>query len=251
MFAVTLRTGLGTTAIILAGGLGSRLGALTTNVPKPMLPVGGRPFVEYLVIRLARSGFEQIVFATGYQSEVLRHHFGDGSSLGVSIRYSHETEPLGTAGAMKQAAVGATDDPLVFLNGDSYLDIDPRIVLEAVGSELAMTMALARVVDAHRFGRVEQSPDGMVVGFRQGDERSGPASINAGLYGVRRFVLDEIPSGRPSSLEREILPRLAGKSLLGIPSNGYFVDIGIPEVYRELQANPEPLLTAVGIGAVR
>lgn len=216
-----------------------------------MLPVGGRPFVEYLVIRLARSGFEQIVFATGHHSEVIRHHFGDGSTWGLSVRYSHETEPLGTAGAMKEAARRTTDDPLLFLNGDSYLDIDPRVVLEAVGSELAMTMGLARVVDAGRFGRVDLSPEGMVVGFKQGDERSGHASINAGIYGIRRSVLDQIPSGRPSSLEQDVLPRMAGTGILGIQSNGYFVDIGIPEVYRDLHDNPAPLLAAVGIDAVR
>jgi NDP-sugar pyrophosphorylase family protein len=242
--------GSGATAIILAGGLGSRLGAITADVPKPMLPVGGRPFVEYLVIRLARSGFQQIVFATGHQSEVIRRHFGDGSPWGLSIRYSHEMEPRGTAGAMKHAAGMTTDDPLAFLNGDSFLDIDPRLVLDAVGSGLEMTMALALVGDARRFGRVELAPDGTVVGFSQGDEQSAPASINAGMYGIRRSVLDRIPSARPSSLERDILPRMVGKGLLGIQADGYFVDIGIPEVYRELEANPEPLLAAVGVGAV-
>jgi NDP-sugar pyrophosphorylase family protein len=250
IWTVTLRRSRGGTAIILAGGLGSRLGTLAAQLPKPMLPVGGRPFVEYLVIRLARSGFDQIVFATGHQAGPLRDHFGDGGRWDMAIRYSNESEPLGTAGAIRLAAVETSDDPLAILNGDSYLDVDPRLILDAVGADFPMAMALAHVPDASRFGRVDLSAKSLVMGFAQGDGRPGPATINAGIYGLRRHVLDAIPAGRLVSLEREILPELAGKGLLGIPSDGYFVDIGIPEVYLGLQADPQPLLSAVGVGPV-
>jgi len=215
-----------------------------------MLPVGGRPFVEYLVIRLARSGFDRIVFATGHRSGPISRHFGDGAPWGVSIRYSHETEPLGTAGAIRLASDETTDDPVAILNGDSYLDIDPRVVLDGGGTDIALTMAIAQVPDGRRFGRVELASDGMVTGFVQGDGRPGPAMINAGIYGVRRHVLAAIPVGRPMSFERDVLPGLAGASLRGIASDGFFVDIGIPDVYLGLRANPEPLLTAVRVGAV-
>ena len=250
MRIVTLRTDIGVTAIILSGGLGSRLGLLAAELPKPMLPVGGRPFVEYLVIRLARSGFTEIVFATGHHSEAISRHFGDGSRWGVSTLYSHESSPLGTAGAIKLAAAATRADPLLILNGDSYLDLDPRMVLDGLRKNVAMTMALARVADGRRFGRVDQTPDGLVARFVQGEDRTGPATINAGVYGVRRQALDAIPDGGAMSLERQVLPSLAGHGLLGIASNGYFVDIGIPDAYLALLANPEPLLIAVGVGAV-
>jgi mannose-1-phosphate guanylyltransferase len=247
---VTLPAGTGTAAIILSGGFGTRLGPLTADLPKPMLPVGGRPFVEYLVIGLARAGFTDIVFATGYRSAALVDHFGTGDRWGVLIRYSHEREPLGTGGGIRLAAQAANGDPLLVLNGDSYLDCDLRLVVGALHDDMALSMALTRVADGRRFGRVERATDGRVIGFSQASEQPGPATINAGIYAIHRRTIDALPPGRPVSLEREVLPGLINSGLTGVMSDGYFVDIGIPEAYLGLLADPDPLLRSVGVEAV-
>lgn len=240
----------GDTAIILSGGLGSRLGHLAASSPKPMLPVGGRPFVEYLVIWLERAGFRTIVFACGYRSDVLKRHFGDGRRWGVSITYSDEREPLGTAGAIRLAVKAVQARRFLIVNGDTFFDINPRLVLDLVSDGITMSMALVQVQDPGRFGRVEQSPDGMIVGFARGQSGLGSATVNAGIYGARSNVLEIIPESRKCSLEDEVLPALVGHGLRGLCVDGFFIDIGIPETYLALVANPEPLLNAVGVRAV-
>jgi NDP-sugar pyrophosphorylase family protein len=206
--------------------------------------------VEYLVLRLERTGFRTIVFASGHRSGVVRRYFGDGRRWGVSIHYSEERQPLGTAGALRRAVEQVQAHRFLIANGDSFFDIDPRRVLDLVSGDITMSMALVRVADPGRFGRVDQAPDGMVVGFVQNDKRPGPAVINAGIYGARREILDMIPPNRSVSLEREVLPELAGHSLCGLSLDGFFIDIGLPETYLALRANPEPLLNAVGVQAV-
>ena len=238
------------TAIILTGGLGSRLGDLTTNLPKPMLPVAGRPFVEYIVLQLRRSGFRRIIFASGYRSERLRDHFRSGHELGLEIRYSEESQPLGTGGAIRLAAQSAANGRVLVVNGDSFVDVDPRSVLDVVKGGIIVGMALTRVADAGRYGTVELSHDGSVTRFAQSGEHRGPGLINAGVYGVDLTLIDMIPPDRPCSLEREVLPALAGNRLHGVPSVGFFVDIGVPDSYWALVEDPSPLLRASGAGAV-
>jgi NDP-sugar pyrophosphorylase family protein len=237
------------TAIILAGGLGTRLGTLTADLPKPMLPIAGRPFVEYVILQLKRSGYRSIVFACGHRSEDIRRYFGDGRRLGLSIQYSNESEPLGTGGAIRRAAAAVSGGPLLVMNGDSFFDIDPRAVHGAVRDDVILAMALAAVPDAGRFGRVRLSADGSIVGFTAHDDTSGEGTINAGIYGLGWATLELIGDG-PASLEHEVLPSLVGRGLSGMASAGFFVDIGLPETYVGLSKNPDPLLAAIGVEAI-
>ncbi|MGD0122825.1 MAG: nucleotidyltransferase family protein [Candidatus Limnocylindrales bacterium] len=234
----------GGSAVILAGGRGTRLGALTDAVPKPMLPIDGRPFIEYLVWQLRASGIGRIVISTGYHGEVIRDYFRDGRRWGTEIRYSDEEAPLGTGGAVRRAAALVEDDPFLLLNGDSVCEVDPHALLEAVLGDMLAAMTLTRVSDGGRYGAVELAPDGRVGAFRASGPAGKPALVNAGVYALRREIVDLMPVPDPISLERDVLPGLRGR-IRGIVSDGYFIDIGLPETYRQLKRDPRPLLRAV------
>jgi NDP-sugar pyrophosphorylase family protein len=236
------------TAIVLVGGLGTRLGALTGDLPKPMVEVGGRPFLEHVVRHLAACGVERAILASGHRADAVEAHFGDGGGFGLRIEHSREPEPLGTGGALRLAAARLPPSAaFLALNGDSVLAIDPvPLLAELDGADGAL--ALREVPDAGRYGSVELAPDGRISAFRE--KATGPARpglINAGVYALRRSVLDDLPVDVPSSLERDVLPRLAlSGRLRGRPYDAYFVDIGIPETLLALRADPSELLAALG-----
>jgi len=209
-----------------------------------MLPVDGHPFIEYLVWQLSALRIGRIVISCGYLGDLIRGHFGDGTAWGVEIRYSSEETPLGTGGATRLAAGLIEDDRFLLLNGDSICEVDCRSLLEAASSDVLGAMTLTRVPDASRFGTVELTADGRVTAFRQNDLSGGPALVNAGVYALRREFVDLIPRSGPSSLERDVLPGLAGR-INGVVSDGYFIDIGLPETYEQLKNDAQPLLRAV------
>jgi NDP-sugar pyrophosphorylase family protein len=231
-------------AVILAGGRGTRLGALTDEIPKPMLPIDGHPFIEYLVWQLRSAGIGAIVISTGYRGETIRGYFGDGRRWGTDIRYSDEATPLGTGGALRRAAALVEDDPFLLLNGDSICEVDPHALLEAVMGDMLAAMTLTRVFDGGRYGAVELAPDGRVAAFRASGPAGKPALVNAGVYALRRELVDLMPVPDPVSLERDVLPGLRGR-IKGLVSDGYFIDIGLPETYSQVRRDPRPLLRAV------
>jgi NDP-sugar pyrophosphorylase family protein len=231
-------------AVILAGGRGTRLGAITDTVPKPMLPIDGHPFIEYLVWQLQGFGVGTIVISSGYRGEAIRSYFGSGERWGTEIRYSVEESPLGTGGGLRLAAQLVEDERFLLLNGDSVCEVDCRALLEAISDDVPAAMALTRVADGSRYGSVDLNAEGRVMAFLQNDPTARPALVNAGVYALTRQVVDLIPSAGPSSLERDVMPSLLGR-IQGIVSNGFFVDIGLPETYRQLNDDPEPLLRAV------
>lgn len=223
-----------TQAVILAGGLGKRLGKLTRSTPKPLLPVGGRPFLEYLVWNLRRHGITKVVFCVGYLAEKIKDHFGDGRRFGVSIDYVVEREPAGTGGALLLAQPLLKENFLV-VNGDTLFDfnyLDLGLFLEE--SRSAAAMALCFLSDAGRYGRVRLE-ECVVKGFAE-KAGGGPGAVNAGVYAVKKEVLAWLP-GVPSSLETELFPLLAGSGYLaGRIYGGFFIDIGVPESLREADA---------------
>ncbi|MEO0108895.1 MAG: nucleotidyltransferase family protein [candidate division WOR-3 bacterium] len=225
--------------MILAGGLGTRLKPVIGTLPKCMAPVGGRPFLEYLVHAYRNQGAEEIILCTGYRSQPIFDHFGDGRQFGIRITYSHELAPLGTAGALKKAEPLVQRDSFMVSNGDSFLDIDTAALLDYHESRKSMaTIALVHVPNTSRYGRVELGPDNQVVAFTEKARESGPGLINAGVYVFHREVLARIPSDRPVSLENETLPSLTKGPVFGYQTNSLFVDIGTPEDYRALLQNP-------------
>lgn len=220
-------------AIILAGGEGKRLRHVVSDVPKPMAPVAGRPFLEYLIQKLKDAGAGKIVLSVGYKADAIRKHFGDGSRFGVSISYVEEKELLGTGGAIRYAAEkGGVGDEFLVLNGDSYFDVDLQALARAHKASKAVgTLALRRVVNPHRSGVVELDAEGRITKFSEKKKVEGEALINGGVYALSRRIFNHFPQKEEFSVEEEGFPAAIAGGLAGVVSDGYFIDIGVPEDY--------------------
>lgn len=233
-------------AVVLVGGQGTRLRPLTNTRPKPMVPLVDRPFVAHQIDHLVRFGIRDVVFSCGYRPDALRDHFGDGSSRGVRIEYVVDPEPLGTAGAVRNAAPLLGDGPTLVLNGDILTDLDLGALLDQhAETDAEGTIALTPVEDPSAFGLVRLHPDRSVEEFveKPGPDQLRPGepfNINAGTYVLDRAVIDAIPEGVMVSIERETFPEVAARGrLFGFPSDAYWLDIGTPAAY--LRANRDVL----------
>jgi len=219
-------------AILLAGGLGTRLKSVVSDRPKPMALIGERPFMEYVTRQLTRHGIEEIVFAVGYKGSMVEDYFKDGAGFGFHASYAYEEELLGTAGAIKNAGRLVTDDQVYVLNADTFYQIDyGRLNTLRRERGFDMTMVLREVPDVSRYGRAKLQ-DGRLTAFNEKTEEARPGTINGGIYLISRKLIDEIPEGKVS-LENDMIPRWLseGKALGGFVNDGYFIDIGIPEDY--------------------
>ncbi len=222
---------------MLVGGQGSRLRPLTMSAPKPMLPVAGVPVTAHMLARARDAGITRVVLATSYRAEVFEDYFGDGSAHGLELEYVTETEPLGTGGAIRNVAPklrGGPDDPIVIFNGDilSGLDI-AALVRRHQQTGAAVTLHLTEVGDPRAFGVVPTDADGRVTQFLEKTPDPPTNRINAGCYVFRRSVIDEIPAGRPVSVEREIFPGMlaAGTLVVGYVDSTYWLDLGTPDAF--------------------
>ena len=229
-----------TEAILLVGGKGTRLRPLTVNTPKPMVPAAGVPFLTHQLARARAAGVEHIVLATSYLAEVFEPHFGDGSDLGLSLEYVTEEEPLGTGGAIRNVASrlhSGPDDPVLIFNGDILTGLDIRALVDTHASSGAdVSLHLTRVEDPRAFGLVPTDETGRVTAFLekpQTPEEIVTDQINAGAYVFRRSVIDQIPTGRPVSVERETFPELlsSGSHLQGMVDSTYWLDLGTPQAF--------------------
>ena len=215
-------------AVILVGGLGTRLRPLTDRIPKAMLPVANRPFLEHQLDHLSAHGVDRVILSCGYRPDALREHFGD------RVEFVVEDEPLGTGGAIGHAARGI-DETFLACNGDVLTDLDVT-ALRAFHAERRsrLTLALHRVEDPSRYGVVETGPDGAVTAFvEKPGSGAAAADINAGTYVVEPEVLDLIPRGRAVSIEHEVFPQLVGSGLHARVDAGSWLDIGTPASYLE------------------
>jgi D-glycero-alpha-D-manno-heptose 1-phosphate guanylyltransferase len=229
-------------AIILAGGLGTRLRSVVSDVPKSLADVSGRPFIEYLFAQLGRDGFTEAVVCAGYMSDAIEAWLATAAGHGINAAVSLETEPLGTAGAVKNAEPYLVGDRWLLMNGDSFFDISLGTLVAAHESNPALvTIALARVEDGQRYGRVTCDADGVVLGFEEKTSIPGGGLINSGLYIIERPLLAQIPADRPASLERDVLPALGRGEVRAVELDGYFVDIGVPDDYARAQRDAEVL----------
>lgn len=216
-------------AAILCGGQGTRLRGLGLDVPKSMAPIRGRPFLELLVRELARQGVGRIVLCTGYRREAIRAHFS-GGDWGVPLAFSEETAPLGTAGALRQALDQLRGDPLLVLNGDSYTPFD-LAALQACERETRAEaiMVVAPAGDRRDAGVIALDAAGWVRDFAEKTPRPGAGFHSAGIYLLRRRLLESLPLGVAASLEFDVLPRLVPGRAAAVPAGGEIVDIGTPE----------------------
>ncbi len=233
-------------ALILAGGAGTRLRSVLPNLNKPMAPVAGKPFLEYLLLMLKKHGIDEATLCVGYKADLIQSYFGVGSRWGMQLSYSYETDFLGTAGALKLAADFIHDEEFFVMNGDSLFDSELCMLMPYHRDMKATaTLALAHVNNTQRYGAVGTNELGQIVSFIEKGEGNREGLINSGIYVFAREVFDFIPEGQPVSLERDILPKLIGRGLYGLPLKGYFVDIGVPADYMGLQSTPTQLLAAV------
>jgi NDP-sugar pyrophosphorylase family protein len=219
------------TAVILAGGLGTRLRSAVADRPKVMAEIHGRPFLSFLLDQLFAAGVRRVVLCTGYRGEQVSSYFGESYGP-LRLTYSQEPAPLGTGGALRLALPHLDSDPVMVLNGDSFCEADlsafaGRHRLRGAGA----TMLLAEVPNTERFGRVKTDPEGLVTEFEEKGGWTGPGPINAGVYLLGRRVIEEIPAGAAVSLEREVFPAHVGRDLYGYAGGGRFLDIGTPESF--------------------
>src|SRR5208283_1902859 len=201
----------GIVALILAGGLGTRLRRVFRSGPKTLAPVGDRPFLDYLLHWLRLAGFSRVVLCVGYKREQIQRRYGTGTNWGLRVSYSAEDEPLGTAGAIKLAQRHIHTEHFVVLNGDSFVDVDFAALLRFHRRHRALaTMALAQAPSGSRYGYVRVNATGRILNFvEKGSTPSSskempPKWINAGVYIFRRELLRLIPTGHAVSLERDI-----------------------------------------------
>ena len=224
-------------AILLVGGYGTRLRPLTLASPKHLLPTAGVPFLAHQFAKAAQAGVTHVVLATSYRAEMFAERFGDGSELGLEITYVHEEEPLGTGGAIRNAAQGlrcGPDDPVVVFNGDVLSGHDIAAQLDVHRkADAAVTLHLVEVPDPARFGCVPLDSAGRVTAFLEKTPAPVTNRINAGCYVFRRSVIDEIPPGRVVSVERETFPGFiaSGRVLMGFVDTAYWLDVGTPETF--------------------
>src|ERR1700722_3172202 len=211
-------------AIMLVGGKGTRLRPLTLSEPKPLLPTAGVPFLTHQLARAAECGITHVVLATSYRAEMFIEAFGDGTALGLSIDYVHESSPLGTGGGIRNAAGllrGGPDDPVVVLNGDvlSAHDLPAQVDLHRK-KEAAVTLHLVPVDAPSRYGCVPTDASGRVTAFLEKTPNPVTNQINAGCDVFRRSVIDQIPAGQVVSVERETFPSLIEADAVGLGCAG-------------------------------
>jgi mannose-1-phosphate guanylyltransferase len=222
-------------ALVLAGGEGTRLRPLTHTVPKPVMPLAGRPFLTFMLDWLRGHGVDDVLLSCGFLAHAVEEVLGEQYE-GMRLTYVHEDEPLGTAGPVRLAAdEGLLADRLFILNGDVLTDMDLTSQLAFHEEKDAKaTLALIAVEDTASYGVVPTDEDGAVTEFLEKSPGPAPTNrINAGAYVIEREVVERIPSGRAVSFEREVFPALVGDGLYGYMSDGYWIDIGTPERYLE------------------
>jgi D-glycero-alpha-D-manno-heptose 1-phosphate guanylyltransferase len=220
-------------AVVLAGGFGTRLREVVSDLPKPMASVAGRPFLEILLTSLGRKGFRRVVLSLGYMAEKVVAHFGQRFA-GVELVYEIETAPLGTGGAMRQSLDRCLGDHVFVFNGDTYLDVEvPE--LEARWSARGAPLIVARnVPDTSRFGRLDTA-DGRVLRLAEKGV-GGPGLINAGCYVLPKSILAGFPRAEIFSFETDFLAKAVRRRRFDLyVTNGYFIDIGVPEDFKRAQ----------------
>jgi len=224
------------TAIILAGGFGTRLKHVVSDVPKPMAPINGVPFLQILLDTLRTKGIKRVLLATGYKHEIITTHFG-AVYKGMDLIYSVENEPLGTGGAIANAfeLLEPSDNNTLVLNGDSYFDLDIKSMEKRhIKTNSDISIALKKMTNFNRYGVVEIEETGRISKFKE-KQHTKIGLINTGCYLVKyscKNLLAQIK--KPFSFEEKILENSNLSIILaGFEQQGYFIDIGIPEDYKK------------------
>jgi len=222
-------------AVVLAGGLGTRLYPLTRKTPKCMLPINGKPLLEYIIKYLADYGFRQIIITVGNYRNQIIDHFGDGAQFGIKLQYSVERKPLGTAGSFKNAEKLIADTTLV-MQGDTLTNFALNDVISFHRKKNALaTIALTSVQNPKGYGVAIVDRNKRIIRFEEKPASSFSNLINSGIYVLEHKVLRYIPRNETFDFSRDLFPLLLRKKLplYGVEVNGYWFDIGTPESYKK------------------
>lgn len=254
-------------AILLCGGMGTRLRSVVLDRPKPMADICGKPFLQYLLEMLRDKGITEVIFALGYMGEMIEEYFQDGSAFGLKIAYSYEEEPLGTGGAIRNALPKILEEEVLVLNADTYFPMDYQGLLRFhQENDGDFSLATRAVPDISRYGAVRRDSAGRILAWNEklgdGGQQPGEGSkqpiegnaqqaasaspkslsgeINGGIYVMKKSLIAEIPEGK-HSLEQDCIPKWLseGKRIFGLPFHGYFMDIGIPKDYQQFITDVE------------
>ena len=225
-------------AIILAGGEGKRLRSVINDIPKPMAPIKGKPFLEYIILQLKSQNLKDIIISTGYKGSIIKNYFQDGGNWDINIEYSEEDKPLGTGGALRKAGELIDDDQFIVMNGDSYFDIEFKQLISFHEDKQAVTtIGLAYVETLERYGHVEVGNNGEITEFIEKGDSVSAGHVNGGIYILSSEFIKKIPFGQVS-LESEVFPNLINKGLFGVKFKSFFIDIGKPEEYQRICKEP-------------
>lgn len=219
-------------AIILAGGLGTRMQSLFTDIPKPMAPINGKPFLEFILNYLIRQGIEKIILSVGYQYQSIQNYFGN-QYKNISLTYSIEKDPLGTGGAIKKAFDHVVGSSTFALNGDTFFDIDLNTLSAFhIEKNSLLTLALKRMENFDRYGTVDINETGRITAFNE-KKKVEKGLINGGIYILDKQIFNLIRTAEKFSFERDLMQKhYAELNCYGFPYDRYFIDIGIPEDYQ-------------------
>jgi D-glycero-alpha-D-manno-heptose 1-phosphate guanylyltransferase len=222
--------------IILAGGLGTRLKSEIPDLPKPMAPVNGRPFLEFLLNFIHSYGFRRVILSTGYLGNKIEEHFRNRYQE-IEIEYSSEDKPLGTGGAIKRASGLVKTHYFIVMNGDTFFNINLQRFFQVNVENLAkMSIALREVPDASRYGQIMMNDYGIITEYNEKSHDAHPGLINGGTYIINTKYFKQFELPEVFSFERDWIQKHVGKEdIRGQFFNDYFLDIGIPEDYKRAQ----------------
>jgi D-glycero-alpha-D-manno-heptose 1-phosphate guanylyltransferase len=224
------------TAVILAGGFGSRLREMVNDLPKPLAPVSGKPFLSYLLRYLHHHGFSNIVLSVGHLAEKISEFYGK-EFMGMTLTYATEAHPLGTGGGIRLSLESCDENTVLVLNGDSFFDIDLiKFIAAAEKNSGCLSIALREVADTSRYGSIVVGENHTIKSFGE-KSGGGKGLINGGIYLLdRSWFLAETHPSKNFSLEKDLLEKKAGSGILkGYAYEGYFIDIGLPTDYARAQ----------------
>ena len=236
-------------AVLLVGGMGTRLRSVLPSTPKPLASLGRHKFLELLVRQLRSQGIHRMVMSTGYLADQIENEFSDGQRFDAQIQYSREAQPLGTAGAVRLARHYLKDSPIfLVMNGDSFSETDfPRLIAFHREHGGLVTMAVRRVENSARYGTVQTNSESRVTGFLEKTGNTIPGTVNAGVYVFSQSIFEHIPEGNVS-LEREVFPKVLSLGVYALEQQGMFIDIGTPEDYARAQQLCDQLSDAASRG---
>lgn len=223
-------------AVILAGGLGTRLRSVVHDRNKVVAPVAGRPFIAFLIDELTQAGINEIIICSGHKGQDLINRLAT-NNIKAKLSFSREHRPMGTAGALRHAAHFMTSDTVLVLNGDSHCNLDLRTLIQKHQStDAVVTLAAVWVPDVLRYGHLEIDVNGKITAFIEKQQKKGGGYINGGIYIIERRLIETIPENQLVSLETDMFPCWIRLGIQTYLSKGPFIDIGTPESYLSAQS---------------